>query len=144
VGWASPLASQSFQHRRAFLWNGSSASAIALNPTGFNSSDVFGVRGNFQVGRGEGSGTGGNYHALLWNGSASSYVDLHSALANLPAGFISSAAATIDSNGDIYGWGTGADNKQYALKWSQPVPEPGTMLAVGGGIAALLRRRRKQ
>src|SRR5262245_61405655 len=61
--------------------------AIDLHPSGFTSSEAFGVSGGQQVGVGAGPATGGQIHALLWTGSAASVVDLH------PSGFTSSEAA---------------------------------------------------
>ena len=50
--------------------------AVDLNPSGFTESFADDISGTQQVGEGSGSATGGNGHALLWNGSAASYVDL--------------------------------------------------------------------
>jgi len=51
--------------------------AVDLNPSGFTESAAEDISGTQQVGQGSGSATGGNGHALLWNGSAASYIDLH-------------------------------------------------------------------
>jgi len=51
--------------------------AIDLTPSGFDNSFAYGISGTQQVGGGSGSATGGNQHALLWSGSAASFVDLN-------------------------------------------------------------------
>jgi hypothetical protein len=54
--------------------------AIDLHPSGFASSQAYGVAGSQQVGSGVINGTPHSFnHALLWNGSASNYIDLHPA-----------------------------------------------------------------
>ena len=73
-----------------------------------------------------GSATGGEYHALLWNGSAASYVDLHQFL---PTGFVSSYAEGIDSYGNIVGEAEDSLGNAYAIVWV--VPEPATMVLLG-------------
>ncbi len=85
VGYGS-LTHGEFEH--ALLWSGSADSTIDLNPiSGFDSTRAYGVSGNQQVGYGYGAAThsddGDHYHALLWNGTASSIVDLHPT--NFPA-----------------------------------------------------------
>src|SRR5436853_399387 len=62
--------------RKAWLIHGSAASAIDLTPVGFISSHAGATDGVRQVGDG---GIGSIAHALLWSGSAESYVDLHPA-----------------------------------------------------------------
>ncbi|MGA2063098.1 MAG: hypothetical protein ABSG67_21710, partial [Thermoguttaceae bacterium] len=63
--------------------------AIDLNPSGFNFCICGGTDVVQQAGYGSGSTTGGNYHALLWSGSAASAVDLN------PSGFDVSTARGI-------------------------------------------------
>jgi hypothetical protein len=89
--------------------------AIDLTPSsGFsNFCGAFGVGGSEQVGRGSGSATGNNYHALLWSGSAASIVDLN------PPGFSYSQFAATNGSQHV-GWGysptTGAADQ--ALLWT--------------------------
>lgn len=115
---------------------GTNYTAIDLNPSRFNSSFAYGAGGTQQVGGGSGSATGGHVHALLWNGSAASYIDLHQFL---PIGFGSSFANGIDGYGNIVGYATGSSGT-HAILWV--IPEPASMsLLVLGGLALLGRRR---
>jgi hypothetical protein len=61
-----------------------------------------------QVGYGE-IGATGPTHALLWNGTAESVVDLHGFL---PPGFQTSKAQGIDTSGNIIGTADG-----HAILW---------------------------
>lgn len=69
-------------NNNALLWNGSSP-ATNLNPTNLygantiNTSEIEGTNGNLQVGLASGSGTGFFNHAILWNNTAASAIDLH-------------------------------------------------------------------
>ncbi len=103
----------------AYVWNGSLATAVDLNPAGFNSA-ALGTNGTQQVGEGAGAATGNKIHALLWSGS-SAYVDLN------PTGFaIGSVAYAIYGNqevGDGAPPGTNpldtlAGANVHALEWS--------------------------
>jgi hypothetical protein len=87
------------------------------------------------VGTRGGPATVGPQHALLWPGSAASVVDLHTFL---PAGFTSSAALAIDSDGNIVGYASGpaSGGVSHAFLW-QAVPEPGTLTLLGMGLASL-------
>jgi hypothetical protein len=88
------------------------------------------------VGNGAGPATGGQFHALLWTGSAASVVDLHTFL---PPGFTGSEAVGIDADGNIVGAAFGPAGI-HAFLW-QPVaaiPEPGTLTLFGLGILCLL------
>ena len=58
------------------VW-GTSYIAIDLTLSGFTNSYATGTNGTQQVGYGYSPATGNPAHALLWNGSAASYVDLN-------------------------------------------------------------------
>jgi hypothetical protein len=125
-----------FTDSHALLWTGTAASAVDLNPTNLNftSSAAFGVVGTQQVGCGwvgdttiypgtNSMGTNGSgSHALLWNGTAASAVDLTPT--NLAVKTLDSAA--VGTNGtEQVGWGYASVkvNKRvsdyyYALLWN--------------------------
>jgi hypothetical protein len=84
-GGAVPIA-PNMGRRHALLWNGTAESAIDLHPTnlpGFDNSTAVGTDGVSQVGWGDGPVTGGfgtsfaGTHALFWNGTSDSAIDLH-------------------------------------------------------------------
>lgn len=136
TSWQSPL-----ELLHATLWNGSAASAVDLNPEGYFISSGFGISSFGQVGSGKAT-PNAQAHALYWNGSAASMIDLHSTLSDFPQ-FTDSEAFGIDDNGDIVGCAYVAGFRPYAVRWTHVVPEPTSMLALGLGAAALLRRGRK-
>lgn len=124
----------------ALIWSGSAASAVDLNPDGFTDSVINGMTDGIEVGYGSGAGTGGNNHALLWDGNG--VLDLQSLL---PVGFVSSQANGVDMSGDVIGEATDAAGHSHAILWAVDVPEPGT-LAVGavGTLICLLRRGKRR
>jgi hypothetical protein len=87
---------------------------------------------------------GGIEHAGLWNGTAASWVDLHTFL---PSEFITSKATGIWNDGSFtYVVGYGHNNvtsRNEALMWASPVPEPASLLALVAGFAFLRFRRLK-
>ena len=86
-----------------------------LHPsTGFTNSHAYSVSGGQQVGYGTFS-PGGQFHALLWSGTAGSCVDLN------PAGFYWSEAYGVSGGQQVgYGMGTatGPGHYPHALLWS--------------------------
>ncbi len=110
AGWALGPATGYAQH--AYLWHGSAASAVDLNPRGFGSV-VMGIYGDTQVGMGAGPGTHELDHALLWHGSASSVVDL------TPVG-IEDAQASAAWGDQQVGAGSGQTTnlRKHALLWN--------------------------
>jgi len=113
---------------------------IELSPSGFRSSQAWGISGGHEIGYGI---TATNEHALLWSGTAASAVDLQNFL---PSNYLDSAAFRIDANGDIVGEAyNSSTGTQDAILWVL-VPEPTTvsLLALGLGVlfmAARIRRR---
>jgi len=82
-----------------------------LHSRELDSSRAEGVSSGQQVGYGDGSATGGQWHALLWQGTANSVVDLH------PSGLIWSVAVDISGSQQV-GWGYGSTiGGQHALLW---------------------------
>ena len=125
------------------MWHGTAEGVVDLQPLQFDESQVSDVSGNRQVGSAtwrypNGEGT---THAIVWNGTAESAIDLHQYL-NLP-GISQSGATSIAANGDIVGWASGpSGNYTYAVLW-RLVPEPstGTLVCCGLLAAACFRRR---
>jgi hypothetical protein len=141
VGYGNGAATGNDNH--AILWGGTAASAVDLNPIGIDSSIAFGTNGSQQVGYGWGSVTGGRAHAILWSGSATSALDLHQFL---PSGFRGSYARGVDPFGNVVGYAFDGSRTAHAILW-QFVPEPGTLVMLGGGVLFVLvyasRRRRR-
>ena len=102
----------------AVLWNGTADSAVVLTPLGFVTAQAFGIGDGQQVGCGNslvraGKGTlqPGPNHALLWQGTAASAVDL-----NTSSGFDSSCAFGVSAGKQI---GTGVKGpNSLAILWS--------------------------
>ncbi len=86
-----------------------------LHPTGFDRSEANGIAGGSQVGAGAGPTTGGQTHALLWNSTAASVVDLN------PVGFDESRAFGV-SDGSQVGDGAGptTGGQTHALHGTAP------------------------
>src|SRR5204862_2050851 len=72
------VTSQGMLLHHALLWHGSAASAVDLNPAGFESSHALAAWGD-QQGGWAGDITNSKYagHAALWSGSARSFIDLN-------------------------------------------------------------------
>ncbi|HET6644485.1 MAG TPA: PEP-CTERM sorting domain-containing protein [Fimbriimonadales bacterium] len=114
----------------ACLW---SASTLQLTILGEEAAPVD-TNGIFQVGS---SGLIGEQRATRWSGKPGSLFDLHRFLPD----FRESFATGINEDGTIAGWGWDADNNARAIAWV-PVPEPGTLAALGAGLLFLVSRRR--
>src|SRR5437879_6365837 len=84
---------------------------IDLNPSGFSESQALGVSGGQQVGYGV-TTVGGDFHALLWTGTATNFVDLN-------GGFSGSRANAV-SGGQQVGAGEGPSTggNGHALLWA--------------------------
>ena len=110
----------------AILWSGSASSYVDLNPSEWVDSEADGVDGTQQVGYGAPPGSNPDYtlaasdvQALLWTGSADSYVDLN------PTGYLlSQALATNGAQQVGEAWVTGSgglfpdDAPGDAMVWS--------------------------
>jgi hypothetical protein len=127
----------------ATLWTGTAASAVNLHPAaltaiGFTHSIAYGTNGTQQVGYAYGDDLlAFAARAILWEGSAGSYVDLH---ALLPSDFTESKAYSIDAAGNVYGTAFHLpDSTNYAIVWS--VPEPSTASVVAVAAVAVLSKR---
>jgi hypothetical protein len=83
----------------AFLWTGTAASGVDLNPSGFTNSYATGVGGGQEVGAADGSATGGNDHAIFWTGTAGSAVDLNPPGISPNAGLSYSSSQAVFTNG---------------------------------------------
>ena len=152
VGYGSPSGtdpdlSLDASNVHALLWNGTAASFVDLNPDGWVLSKALGTNGTQQVGAGlitEEAGQlfpTGNYQALLWSGTAASYVNLQTLLPVTDT-WVSSEAHSIDPSGDAFGYAVDSSGNYFAVEWS-PVPEPvsGALVSVLGACALMRRRR---
>lgn len=107
------------ESRHAILWNGTAASAVDLSPTnltGIEDSAVLGISssGNQQVGEGGSTGLGAIPHALLWQGSANSAVDLHpTTLAHMSYGSKAFGTDGVQQVGEGYT----SEGRFHALLW---------------------------
>jgi hypothetical protein len=114
------------------FWNGSALQSFSVGwaqPTSLSDNGLaYCTQGNgaFQAGRIFDSNTGTLY-------------DLHAITSNMPAGMIA-YHGLIRADGTIAAIGT-ENGKSYLLKFT-PVPEPGSIFAVGFGLILLRRRRR--
>jgi hypothetical protein len=84
---------------------------VDLNPAGYTYSGANDTNGIQQVGSGKGSATGGRRHALLWSGTAESFVDLH------PDGFLTSTAVAISDSQQV-GWAWSPEKYDHAMLWT--------------------------
>lgn len=136
----------------ASLWSGTAESWVNLHPTGATTSLANAVLDEFQVGMAvyggsvgvTGNQIGGEAHAYLWMGSAESGIDLHT---YLPGWFTSTASGiSYGPGGDLYisGYGLSPNGSldAFLLYGPNPVPEPGTIVLLSGGVALLAARRR--
>jgi hypothetical protein len=104
------------------LWSSTGVSTVMTptNLTGYSSSQIFSAGGNQQAGWGGGTATGYTstndlYHAMIWNGSANTAVDLHPTLLT---GFTSSVATATDGTRQAGYALTGSNNVYHAMAWS--------------------------
>lgn len=122
---------------RASLWSGTAASWVDLTPGFASDAEVTDVENGWQAGWVK---VGGLDRASVWNGTAASWVDLHD------PNYLETRAYSIWSDANftyVAGWGVDSTTFiTHALLWKQPVPEPGTLLALAAGIGLLARRRR--
>jgi hypothetical protein len=83
-------------------------------------------------------------HAVIWAGSKDSAVDLHSFLSS-DYGWSAANGIWEDGSGIyVVGWAYNlTTDTSEAILWFQPVPEPGSLVALGCGLAALALRRRR-
>jgi hypothetical protein len=86
-----------------------------LNPSGFTTSEAYGISGGQQAGYGNGSATGTNTHALLWSSTATNVVDLN------PSGFTNSLALGLCGSQQVgHGYGPATGGNQHALFQFEP------------------------
>ena len=106
--------------------------ATLLNPSPLVGSEGRGISAAIQVGYAGGDITGGSTHAVLWNSTAESMVDLN------PVGFTVSYALGASGESQV-GYGTRGPQPYHALLWNGTAAsfvdlDPGTFL---GGTFAL-------
>jgi hypothetical protein len=115
----------------ALLWLDGGAAMVDLHPAGYDSSNIFAMRGGVQGGSVLLST--GNEHAVAWNGSAESMIDLHDLI---PGGlWVNSRVTAIDTDGALYGYAFNG-NDGVAVKWTPaPVVCGPADLGAAGGVA---------
>ncbi|MGA3068322.1 MAG: hypothetical protein ABSF29_15865 [Tepidisphaeraceae bacterium] len=121
------------------LWTG--GSVIDLSVAGYAPhGDAYATNGVSQVGV---QGTdSGEADAMLWNGSATNYVDLGELIPS-SYGATGSTGESIDANGDVYGSFNTSSGAQYAIEWVATVPEPSCAAMLVGAASLLIGRRRR-
>jgi hypothetical protein len=100
----------------AYLYHGSAATAVDLNPATAFASDVSGLTNGVEVGAAQfGTACHTLSHAGLWRGTANSFVDLH------PTGVYGTTNGTFGLATDgvrEVGYGLDGGNGQHAFVWS--------------------------
>jgi hypothetical protein len=119
AGYAQPKTSRS----HAALWHGSAAGWVDLNPPGATESIAHAVFEGMQMGNAyfatEDTGAiTDEWHAVLWNGTAASAIDLHEVL---PRGLYYRSGATgiwsDSTNTYISGFAVNRNNQWQAVVW---------------------------
>jgi hypothetical protein len=116
----------------AALWSGTAASKVDLHPTTlpltYDVSEATAISAAGQVGDAGTTQSASNpfQHAMYWNGTAASAVDLQPFVNNLNPTFVASAATGISDDGIIVGYvGTDTNySSSYSVMWT-PVVESG-------------------
>jgi uncharacterized membrane protein len=109
-----------------------------LNPNAFTISEALATDGTEQVGYAE--NTANQPHAMFWQGTAGSVVDLS---ATLPAQFTYSEAFSV-SGDTVYGWAQDTSGNYHSIEWTVSVPEPAGLFLTALGLAVAVRRRRRR
>ena len=101
---------------RAVRWVGTAASAVDLQPLGYDASEATCTSGTQQGGWGYLALGASHQHALLWSGSAANVVDLH------PAGFTDSKVTSITTTQQVgeawIGPANAYGSMRHAAVWS--------------------------
>lgn len=119
VGYALLTGGSNLLH--PMLWTGSLASAIDLLPTGFTTGQASGVFDGRQVGYAR---TGGVSSAVIWNGSAESYIQLGNLLPPDGAGYSGSLAYDVWNDGTtwyVIGEAFVTSKGSKPVLWSSPM-----------------------
>lgn len=120
------------------VWSGNASSYVSLNPSG-SFGQAYGVSQGKQVGRLFSAGTG---HAVIWSGTAGSWVDLDSIL---PVNYSQSNALGVWTDGQtiqVAGYAyNNTLNRTEAILWTNTVPEPASFAFLAIGLPLLVLRR---
>lgn len=130
-------------YSHAIIWTAlNPGSGVDVNPAEFFDSQITAINPYAAVGYGRThADITGSTHALLWNADGSGYIDLST---YLPARYTASEADGIDINGNVVGFAYDSLTANvHAVEWLAVVPEPTTLLSVGGLFALSLVRTRR-
>lgn len=136
VGSATPNLSPAVPNRAA-LWDLATGEFTELHPAeGYRQSHASRTNGDLQLGIG--ITPTGRQHALLWDDTADSLINLHQLLG---PEFERSSVAGFDSAGNVYGNAFRFNASFQPVRW-EVVPEPTGLSAIVAIGATLIARRR--
>lgn len=105
----------------ALIWTDGGATITDIHPAGYFTSFLYAMNQTHQVGLAttlpDDNGNN-NEHAMVWNGTAASAVDLHAFLIAVEPEYTDSVARGIDADGNIYGYANIGGTGYVAVRWT--------------------------